>query len=46
MNSEEYFQSALKSGQKEYAKNKAEGASGHLPSLEGLLKDMEIVSSV
>lgn len=46
MTLEEYFQNALKSGQKEYAKNKAEGASGHLPSLEGLLKDMEIVSSV
>lgn len=46
MGVEENFQSALKKGQKEYAKNKAEGVSGHLPSLEGLLKDMEIVSNV
>lgn len=46
MGSEEHFQSALKRGQREYAKNKAEGVSGHLPSLEGLLKDMEIVANV
>jgi basic membrane protein A len=46
MNYEEYFQSALKKGQKEYSKNKSDGVSGHLPSLEGLLKDIEIVSNV
>lgn len=46
MEYQEYFDSALKKGQREYAKNKAEGASGHLPSLEGILKDIEIVSSV
>lgn len=46
MGSEDHFQLALKQGQREYAKNKAEGTSGHLPSLEGLLKDMEIVANV
>lgn len=42
----EYYQQAYKQGQKAYAKFKAQGRSGHLPSLEGLIKDIEIVSTV
>lgn len=46
MENHEYYQLAYKQGQKAYAKFKAQGRSGHLPSLEGLIKDIEIVSTV
>lgn len=46
MENHEHYQQAYKQGQKAYAKFKAQGRSGHLPSLEGLIKDIEIVSTV
>ena len=43
---EEHFRAANALAKKEYNLNKAMGKSGHLTSLEGLLKDVEIVSTV
>ncbi len=41
-----YFISARKAALKEYNKNVSKGESGYLPSLEGLVKNAEIVSEV
>ncbi len=42
----EYYIDARNKGKKEYNRLKARGASGHLTSLDGLLKDVEIVATV
>jgi hypothetical protein len=42
----EYFESARKLAVKEYNKSVSNGQIGYLPSLEGILKDTEIVSQV
>jgi basic membrane protein A len=42
----ECFEAARKLASKEYSFNVSKGQIGYLPSLEGLLKDVEIVSSV
>lgn len=42
----EHFQNARKLGMKEYSARTASGQIGYLPSLEGLLKNSEIVSHV
>jgi basic membrane protein A len=42
----ECFEAARKLASKEYSFNVSKGQIGYLPSLEGLLKDAEIVSSV
>ncbi len=41
-----YYAQAYKSGMREYSKNISKGQSGYLPSLEGLIKNSEIVSEV
>lgn len=41
-----YYTDAKAKGKKEYRHLKARGASGHLSSLDGLLKDVEIVGTV
>lgn len=42
----EYYTDARIKGRKEYNRLKARGLSGHLTSLDGLLKDIEIVATV
>ncbi len=42
----EYYQDARSKGKKEYSRLKARGRSGHLTSLDGVLKDIEIVATV
>ena len=41
-----YFQSARKLAVKEYSKSTSKGEVGYLPSLEGLIKNSDIVSEV
>jgi basic membrane lipoprotein Med (substrate-binding protein (PBP1-ABC) superfamily) len=41
-----HYNEARTKGKKEYGKLKAKGESGHLTSLDGLLKDIEIVATV
>lgn len=41
-----YYQDARKSGLKEYSRNVSKGHSGYLPFLEGVLKNIEIVSEM
>lgn len=45
-NISEYYIDARNKGKKEYNRLKARGVSGHLTSLDGLLKDVEIVATV
>jgi hypothetical protein len=42
----EHFQEARKLAIKEYNRSVSSGQIGYLPSLEGILKDTEIVSQV
>lgn len=42
----DYYIDARNKGKKEYNRLKARGASGHLTSLDGILKDIEIVATV
>ena len=42
----EYFQNARRAGIKEYTSRVSNGQMGYLPSLEGILKDTEIVSQI
>lgn len=46
MSPEEHYINARKLGQKEYARNVSSGQVGYLPSLEGLLKNIDIVSEI
>ncbi|SKA88809.1 nucleoside-binding protein [Caloramator quimbayensis] len=46
MGSYEHYDSARKKALKEYTSNISKGNIGYLPSLEGILKDVEIVSQV
>ena len=46
LNSFQHYDSARKSGLREYSSNVGKGEIGYLPSLEGILKDVEIVSTV
>jgi Uncharacterized ABC-type transport system, periplasmic component/surface lipoprotein len=46
LNPQEHFEAARKAGLKEYTIRVSSGQIGYLPSLEGLLKDVEIVSHV
>lgn len=46
MTPREYYQSAAKQGLKEYSQKTSIGQIGYLTSLEGLLKDTEIVSQI
>lgn len=41
-----YYHDAKTKGKREYSRLKAQGQSGHLSSLDGLLKDVEIVGTV
>lgn len=41
-----YYSEARVKGKKDYNKKKARGMSGHLMSLDGLLKDVEIIATV
>ncbi|SEG04764.1 Basic membrane lipoprotein Med, substrate-binding protein (PBP1-ABC) superfamily [Caloramator fervidus] len=43
---EEHYQLARKLALKEYSKNASKGQSGYLPSLEGILKNTEIISEI
>lgn len=40
------YGAALSLGKKKYQRSKAQGRSGHLPALDGLLKDIDIISTV
>ncbi len=42
----ENYRDAVQKGKRAYQNRKSKGHSGHLPSLEGYLKDVEIVSTV
>lgn len=42
---ETYYYEARQKGRKNYSAQKAKGMSGHLSSIDGVLKDIEIVSS-
>lgn len=42
----EYYNDAKAKGKKEYNKLKANGQSGHLSSLDGMLKDIDIVGTI
>ncbi len=42
----ENYKDAVSKGKRAYQHRKSKGLSGHLPSLEGFLKDIEIVSTV
>ena len=42
----EYYQDARNKGKKEYNRLKARGQSGHLNSLDGLIKDIDIVGTM
>jgi basic membrane lipoprotein Med (substrate-binding protein (PBP1-ABC) superfamily) len=46
LTAEGHYLNARKLGQKEYAKNVSKGEVGYLPSLEGLVKNTEIVSEI
>jgi hypothetical protein len=46
LNSLQHYESARKLGLREYSYNISKGEIGYLPSLEGILKDVEIVSTV
>lgn len=43
---QQHYEAARKMGIKEYSSNISKGQIGYLPSLEGILKDIEIVSHV
>lgn len=45
-NVHEIYSDAQLKGRREYNRLKARGQSGHLPSLDGLLKDIEIVGTI
>jgi len=42
----QYYNDARSKGKKEYSRLKARGQSGHLNSLDGLLKDIDIVGTI
>ena len=46
MTLQQYYNDARAKGKKEYGRLKARGQSGHLNSLDGLLKDIEIVGTI
>jgi basic membrane lipoprotein Med (substrate-binding protein (PBP1-ABC) superfamily) len=46
MTGEEHYISAKKLGRKNYSSNMAKGKLGYLPSLDSILKDVEIISQV
>lgn len=46
MTLQQYYDDAKAKGKKEYNRFKARGKSGHLSSLDGLLKDVDIVGTV
>ncbi|WP_163192482.1 BMP family ABC transporter substrate-binding protein [Clostridium thermarum] len=46
MSADMHYSSAKKLGIREYNRSASKGQSGHLPSLEGILKNTEIVSEV
>lgn len=46
MTLQEYYNDAKVKGKREYNKLKARGLSGHLSSLDGMLKDVEIVGTI
>lgn len=45
-NSQSYYTDARSKAKKRYNAQKGKGESGHLPSLDGVLKDVEIVATV